>query len=264
MVRGALRTLTVGSISVIALSASAHLAQAQPDLVIERSDSELEFVSCDKSQPLAKGRIVIRNEGDSDANLRQAEDLFRSFLAVYNPENIDLIAKEKKRTKMEPREQRAIVVEVGRGKVKSGRNYNGVPGADGDGSSYSGRFADVREDLSDDEVKTIQQFLTDRGYNVGGVDGAWGGKTTRALASFQKVAQLSQTDGEWDAESGAAITKFLDSSGGGAVVSGPTNVKDEDGKTRITVFAVVDPYNLIDESDESNNIVAYTGWLNCD
>ncbi|MEO1544785.1 MAG: CARDB domain-containing protein, partial [Pseudomonadota bacterium] len=43
-----------------------------------------------------------------------------------------------------------------------------------------------------------------------------------------------------------------------------TNVKNDNGETRIRVFAVVDPYNLISESNEKNNVVSYEGYLKCD
>lgn len=42
------------------------------------------------------------------------------------------------------------------------------------------------------------------------------------------------------------------------------NEKDEQGRTKITVFAVVDPYNLIDETNERNNLLSCTGYLDCD
>lgn len=261
MLRGALKTVTTVSAAALAFAVSAQIAHAKPDLVIEASDSELEFVGCDKGQPLAKGRIVIRNEGNSDANLRQAEDLFRSFLAVYVPENIDLIDKGRKRTKMEPREQRAIDVELGRGKVKTGRNYNAYPqttvkkGSSGTTSSSGTKCKKV---LSKAQAKKVQQALKDSELYDGSIDGDFGSGSERALRRFQKVKGISPAKGQCDKRTLDAV---LD---GGSVAAVSSNIKDDQGRTKITVFAVVDPYNLIDESDESNNIVAYEGWLKCD
>ncbi len=60
----------------------AQTARAEPDLVIQAGDSKVEFVGCEKGRALAEGRIVIRNEGDTAANLRGAGEFFRSFVAV--------------------------------------------------------------------------------------------------------------------------------------------------------------------------------------
>jgi hypothetical protein len=111
--------------AAVGVSAFSNAAQAEPDLVIQAADSKVEFVGCEEGQPLAEGRIVIRNEGDSVANLRGANEFFRSFVAVYVPENIDLIDKDTRRSKIEPGEQRAITFSLGKDKVKKGRNYNG-------------------------------------------------------------------------------------------------------------------------------------------
>jgi hypothetical protein len=238
---------------LFAFAAFAEIAQAAPDLVIQKADSEIKFVSCEEGEPLATGRLVIRNEGDSDANLRGANELFRSFVAVYVPENIDLIEKDTKRTKMEPREQRAIEFTLGAGKVKKGRNYNSLPNA---GTTAAADPNIMKADLK--FARDIQSFLKSRGYAVT-VDGDWGAGSKRALKAFQENQNLKAT-GEWDSETQAAIEKIS------GVATGLTveNVKDEQGRTRITVFAVVDPYNLIDESNERNNIVTYTGYLACD
>lgn len=228
----------------------AQVAHAAPDLVIQKSDSEVKFVGCEEGQPLATGRLVIRNEGDSDANLRGANELFRSFVAIYVPENIDLIEKDTKRTKMEPREQRAIEFTLGAGKVKKGRNYNALPNGD------SGSGGDPTEDAT--LARDIQAFLKSRGYVVT-VDGDWGAGSRRALRAFQENQGLKAT-GEWNAETQSAVEKLTGVAAGVEV----ENVKDDQGRTRITIFAVVDPYNLIDESNERNNIVTYTGYLACD
>jgi peptidoglycan hydrolase-like protein with peptidoglycan-binding domain len=154
---------------------------------------------------------------------------------------------------MEPREQRAIEFTLGAGKVKKGRNYNSLPNA---GTTAAADPNIMKADLK--FARDIQSFLKSRGYAVT-VDGDWGAGSKRALKAFQENQNLKAT-GEWDPESQAAIENIR------GVATGLTveNVKDEQGRTRITVFAVVDPYNLIDESNERNNIVTYTGYLACD
>ncbi len=249
MRRGALTTLISAGAFVCA---GAYGAQAAPDLIIQKADSEMNFISCEENEPLVTGRIVIRNEGDSEANLRSVDDFFRSFVAVYVPENIDLIDKDTKRTKLEPREQRTINVSVGKGKSKSGRNYNAFNIAAA-GAGYS---ADALSDP--DFAESVQAFLKSRGYPVT-VDGDFGSGSKRSLAAFQKNAGLPG-NGSWNQETADAIKKL----GGGAVSVSYENIKDDQGRTKITVFAVVDPYNLIEESNERNNVVAYEGYLKCD
>ncbi len=242
-------TTVVGAASLVPFAQ----ADGRPDLVIQAKDSELRFISCNTSDPLVEGRIVIRNAGDGDANLRAADNLLRSFVAVYNPENIDLIEKDTRRTKIEPREQRQIEISMGKGSVKTGRNYNGFTGGS------VGSLPSDADALSDDEelARIVQQFLRDRAYSVT-VDGDWGPGSKRALAAFQKTQDLPG-DGSWNAETAekmATLIPDLQSSSG--------NIVNDAGETQITVFAVVDPYNLIDESNETNNLVKYTGWLKCD
>lgn len=247
---------TVCGAALLAVGLQATAAHAAPDLVINKTDSKIEFVSCEESQPLVTGRIVIRNEGDSEANLRSAKDFFRSFVAVYVPENIDLIDKDTKRTKLEPREQRTVSVSVGRGKTKAGRNFNAFRAGGGSGSS-AGFDPDILFD-DEDYAESIQRFLKSRGYALS-VDGDWGPGSKRALQSFQRNVGLPAT-GQWDEKTAKEIEKLT---GVSATVS-YDNVKDSQGRTRITVLAVVDPYNLITESNERNNVVSYEGYLKCD
>lgn len=241
--------------AAVGVSAFSNAAQAEPDLVIQTADSKVEFVGCEEGQALAEGRIVIRNEGDSVANLRGANEFFRSFVAVYVPENIDLIDKDTRRSKIEPGEQRAITFSLGKDKVKKGRNYNGFAVA-----SSGGGLPIDNDALKADEgfAELVQQFLKDRGYNVT-VDGDWGSGSQRALRLFQRSTGLPG-DGDWNSETAEKISALLPKSNAVEVV----NEKDDQGRTKITIFAVVDPYNLIDETNERNNIQAYTGYLNCD
>ncbi|MDX2257810.1 MAG: peptidoglycan-binding protein [Hyphomicrobiaceae bacterium] len=262
--RAATRVIAVGA-ALLGATAMAGGASAQPDLVIQPADSQVTWGSCDEGAALAEGRIVIRNEGTSDANLRSADDFFRSFVAVYVPENIDLIEKDTKRTKVEPGEQRAITFTIGKGKKKAGRNYNAFA------SGGAAGFPTEKDWLKNtakykEQIIAVQKLLVSRGYFLGktgpdkdGADGSWGGASVTALKNFQQVQKLKAT-GTWDAET-AAVVAGLIQGGKKPVIE---NIKNEKGETQITLFAVVDPYNLIDESNEKNNILAYTGYLKCD
>lgn len=229
------------------------LADGRPDLVIQAEDSELNFVSCNTSEPLVQGRIVIRNDGDGDANLRAADNLLRSFVAVYNPENIDLIEKDTRRTKIEPREQRQVEISMGKGAVKTGRNFNGFSG--GSASSLPSDPDALEDDA--DLARLVQKFLRDRAYSVS-VDGDWGSGSKRALAAFQRTQNLPG-NGSWNEETAEKMSSLIPD-----LKPSANNVVNDRGETQITVFAVVDPYNLIDESNEGNNLLKYTGWLKCD
>lgn len=249
-----IHTSLIGAAAAFGTAAFAHAALAEelPDLIIEAEDSKIDFVSCNESDPLVKGRIVIRNAGEGDANLRDADSFFRSFVAVYVPENIDLIEKDTRRTKIEPREQRQVEIFMGKGAVKAGRNYNGFEGT---GAGSLPTDADALEEDAE-LARKVQQFLKNKLYSIS-VDGDWGKGSRRALAAFQKEQGLPG-NGEWNEATAKTISAAMPN------LSSSSNVKNDKGETRITVFAVVDPYNLIEETDEDNNLIKYTGWLKCD
>ena len=243
------------SAAAAAMMSIAAPAWAGSDLVIQADDTELKFVGCEVNQPLVEGTIVIRNSGDSAANLREASDLFRSFVAIYNPENIDLIEKDTKRTQMEPREQRAIKISVGAGKVKKGRNYNAFPEEATSGFPTDEDWL-TKPKKYEAQIKKVQQFLKDRGYAISKVDAKWGSSSKSALKAFQNQVGINAT-GNWSEQTGFKIAELM----GATAVSAPKNIVDAQGRTKITMFAVVDPYNLIEESNENNNILALTGYV---
>lgn len=43
----------------------------------------------------------------------------------------------------------------------------------------------LREGSTGDDVRTVQQLLTERGFDAGGIDGIFGPKTAQAVRSFQ-------------------------------------------------------------------------------
>lgn len=58
--------------------------------------------------------------------------------------------------------------------------------------------------LSSNQVRSIQQNLTDRGYDSGRPDGVWGPNTQQALRSFERDQNL-QADGRPDPQTLAAL-----------------------------------------------------------
>ena len=116
----------------------ARVARAGPDLALQAADSKADFIGCLEGQPCAEGRIVIRDDGDSAANLLGAGEFFRSFVMVYAPENIDLIEEDTKRSKIEPGEQRAVKLSLARDKPKRDRSYNGFNAGSAGGSLLTG------------------------------------------------------------------------------------------------------------------------------
>ena len=121
---------------------------------------------------------------------------------------------------------------LGRNKVKRGRSYNGYENGASGGALPTNPDA---LEYDDDLARDVQQFLKDRAYSVV-VDGDWGRGSKRALAAFQKGAGLPG-NGDWNKETAAKIASLNPGSNSG----GAENIKDDQGRTKITVFAVVDP-----------------------
>src|SRR6266508_5415374 len=46
-------------------------------------------------------------------------------------------------------------------------------------------------------LKKVQETLTEKGFNAGGADGKWGGKTRAALEGFRAKAGLSLEDADY-------------------------------------------------------------------
>lgn len=61
-----------------------------------------------------------------------------------------------------------------------------------------------QQGISPNVVRNLQQELSDRGYQVGPVDGVWGSQTQQALANFQRDRNLQAT-GQIDRQTLAAL-----------------------------------------------------------
>jgi peptidoglycan hydrolase-like protein with peptidoglycan-binding domain len=72
--------------------------------------------------------------------------------------------------------------------------------------------------LSADEVRGVQQQLTELGYAPGKLDGIWGPRTTGALAAFQSHEGLV-ADGQYTAETKTKLAAALQMAGARIVAS---------------------------------------------
>ncbi len=68
----------------------------------------------------------------------------------------------------------------------------------------------VLKGATGDAVRQIQQFLTQFGFDPGGVDGQFGNLTEAAIVRFQASRKLDQ-DGQWRAEEAAAARSMIES-----------------------------------------------------
>ncbi len=244
------RAFLTGGLSLALLTFAATQAAALPDLVINTRDSYVQPGGCSKDEPIATGRIAIKNQGTDTAEVNVAERLTRSMLVVYVPENIDMIDKRPEREKLEPFDQQGIAFRLAEGIQKKGRNFQIPEAANYQVSSPS----TVSYVGNEDRVRTIQNALLQIGFDPQGVDGRIGSRTRAAISEFQGSIGDAQTGTLTPAQEAQLFEKAGISgvSGGGA--QGPTEVR---------VYVAVDPYNLVEESDESNNMWSFTVTVDC-
>ena len=246
-----LRARAFGATALAMSALCAGAAMADADLIINRDDSTVNFGGCALNEPLASGRIVIRNDGDSRATMKLGivTRFTRSLLSVYEPEHPDMVDNGKERTALDSKDQESVAFEIGKGVVKKGRFVS---------ASTSETMLDV-EALSSDDKKDIQRALQAIGLYKGGIDGVFGGGYRRAVTAFQKMLGDDQTGALTVAEtaelarkSGTPLTLGSASAGGGATTTIP-----------VVIYAVVDPFNLVEESNEANNIEKFRGEISC-
>lgn len=97
-------------------------------------------------------------------------------------------------------------------------------GAENEPVSVSYKLGDriLRNGSEGEDVKDMQEYLNQLGYNCGKVDGDFGDNTEMGLIKFQKEHNL-EADGEYGSKSHAALMKALDD--GDKPVDNPKNVK---------------------------------------
>lgn len=240
------RAAGLAGTALAAVGLTTTAAVALPDLVINTKDSYYQAGGCGKDQPVATGRIAIKNQGTDTADVNVAERLTRSMLVVYIPESIDMIDKRPERQKLEPFDQQGIAFSVGEGILKRGRNFQEL--------TAEASTSDRNYENSSISVRAIQTALLELGFDPQGVDGVLGSNTRAAIRDFQEsngaartgTLTLSQQD-ELFKRAGVTAT-----SGTGA-----------QGETEVTVYASVDPYNLVEESNEANNLWSFKVIIDC-
>ena len=229
----------------LALALISSSAWALPDLIINTADSTVSSGSCDTNEPLASGRIAIKNQGESAAALGVTTRFTQTMLAVYVPENIDMMDTKQEREKLDPYDQEGIEFEIGRDVQKRSRFF-GDPSKKS--ASSSGSYS------ATERILGIQKALAKLGYYEGSVDGVSGPNTRAAIQRFQSDQSASPTGRLKQAQ---LILLFERTGISLEHVTGAT------GKVRIGLYAVVDPYNLIAESNEANNIEYFSIEIDC-
>lgn len=249
------RKAGLGGAVVAFLTLGSTAASALPDLVINTNDTIVQAGGCSKDEPLATGRVAIKNQGTDTADVNVAERLTRSMLVVYVPENIDMIDKRPERSKLEPFDQQGIAFELARGIDKRGRNFASPDSTNYQSASTVTSGAYYENDI--DRVRAIQSALLEIGFDPQGVDGRIGTRTRSAIRDFQTsigdvstgVLSVSQERALYER---AGVSNSASSSTGGA-----------QGETKVRVYVSVDPYNLVEESNEANNLWSFTVTIDC-
>ncbi|MGI9380928.1 MAG: peptidoglycan-binding protein [Methyloligellaceae bacterium] len=240
------------SFAIISFAATGT-AQSLPDLIITNdSKINLDSLSCQTDPALAVGRVAIKNIGDDVARPRTVGGgLTMRWLTVYVPQNPDMVFLNEGGPNLEPLDQKGIAFELGTGVLKRGRNFD-------DPSRFNGRNRQQIQRGSQFN-RSIQLALLKLNYDPRGIDGIIGPRTRGAITRFQTeelgvagtgVLTRSQRN---ELFSRAKVTSS-DSAGavGGAV-----------GETVVDIYAVVDPQNLIEESNEANNIKHWVVTIDC-
>ncbi|KUO55403.1 MAG: hypothetical protein APF80_06000 [Alphaproteobacteria bacterium BRH_c36] len=231
--------------ALAAIAASTTAATALPDLVINTKDSYYQAGGCAKDEPVATGRVAIKNQGTDTADVNVADRLTRSMLVVYVPENIDMVDKRPERQKLEPFDQQGIAFSVGAGIAKRGRNFTAPAANTVSNSNY---------ESSGTSFQSIQRALLEVGFDPKGIDGVPGGNTRSAIRAFQASIGAAQTGSLSVSQQDELFRK----SGVSA-----TNGTGAQGETTVTVYVAVDPYNIVEESNEANNLWSFTVTVDC-
>lgn len=221
-------------------------AFAQPDLIINEKDSRIYSGSCQTSEPLATGRIAIKNIGTNVAKLELTET-FRSMLAVWVPENIDMIAKITDRSSLKPLDQEGLAFQVGKGVVKKGRFFLSI--------SNGVLNAAIKQNANRTRATTIQTALSKLGFDPKGIDGVLGRNTRVAIIAFQGDQGEPRTGVLTENQYKRLIQE--------AGIEEKDSISGAHGITKVKIFAQVDPYNLINESNEANNISQFEVSIDC-
>lgn len=240
-----LRYGTRAPLALIAALAPASAA-AGPDLVVA-PETRVVFVGCGLEEPLAAGEAIIENIGDESARLPLGvlERYSRSLVLVYAPGYLDISDHGRRTTRLEAGERALLDFAVGAGSQKAARLGARSPEPEDRVPLGS---------IGQEAVAELQRALADLGYYDGAVDGLAGPQFRAAIRMLQARLEREPTGALviLEAEALQELTGRVLWTGAAA-----------GGAIEATLHVVVDPYNLIAEDDETNNIAVFTGAVVC-
>ncbi len=236
-------------IGMCAAALAAAPAAAGPDLMVERENTRVSFGGCALEDRLAWGRVVIINAGDEMAELPLGiiDRYTRSLVAVYVPEHLDLLDHGRETTSLGAGDRAGVAFEIGVDKVKAGRLV--------DDSAFSAGDPAPIEALGRDAIMEYQRAFEDLGLYELDIDGIPGPGFREAVERFQAEIGRAQT----------GVLTIGDARRLAEQTGRALEIGDEraPGEVRVTLYVVVDPYNLVIEDDETNNIEVWSGVIDC-
>lgn len=263
-----MKSLLMAGACLAALGAATQGAQAQsrgssskPDLVINAIDSRILVTrpSCNTADPLVSGFIAIKNVGNDSATFGTSgttSDAARAVLNpnavsanrspaihVYNPYNLDMAPEFEggaNADRLSPLDQRGFKFKFAEGQRKDQRNYYPP-----DLSSSAGDNLTLR-----DRNRLIQHALNEALNIAIAVDGQYGPETRGAASQYQRLINAPAT-GQLTEEQIDRLFQETYTSFGAS------------GKVCVDIFAMADPFNVVDESNEANNLVGWRVEIDC-
>lgn len=250
----------VGLVCAAAPASAQTAGSNMADLVVVKSKSTVNFVSCEDNQPLATGTVVIENIGNAPAR-RGTGGAAVSIIKVYSPHVIDFQDDKSEWQILGPFEAASLQFSIGDNKRKRGRLIDSSAFA-GSGGVGDGLFEP--EELEPFEVREIQRALARVGLYRLGIDGVYGSGTRAAVRNFSIIVDASlPTDvltGDLARTLQARSGVPLSIVGGAVVTDGQFFVG---GPITFDIFVSVDPFDRVVESNELNNVVRFPITVDC-
>ena len=241
------------------LMPSGDLAEQDlPDLIIT-NDSRIRLDgSCNTNEPLWTGTIAIKNVGYGEASIALSAG-GKPHLKIYVPDSIDMTDEKKLTRSLAPLDQKGVEVEIGQGLNKVCRFFSSPPTIGKHEIRYN-----VQTVNRVNRIRLIQEALIRNDYPLPkhGADGRYGSETRAAIRAYFRDknepvpgdidrASLSNDTIELLTEKLGASRNTINSCVRGARIK------------EVTVYAVVDPFNVIEESNEANNSAKFTVKIDC-
>ena len=224
---------------VLSLTASAAMAKDLPNLTIIEDQSSIEFVGCSTKQPMFKGVIAVKNDGGGRAKRLVVTPL----MAVYVPTALDIKDEVRWLNSFAPGEIQTKDFSAGARTVKAGRNF--TPSVTKITNFDAG------------SVEFQQKALYVLGFGPKDFDGIKGPITRGAIKKFQKSLGHDQTGTLSQEETYTLVRR----ASAGLIKEGIFKTEKKDNLVR--VYAVIDPYNKIQELDETDNIMIRDFKVDC-